>query len=63
MTTKQIDKLLGHEIKVRWPAYNQTDTLTPILRRKGTRVIEARVKSTGRTGVFNVSEMELVEVI
>jgi len=47
MTTKQIDKLLGHEIKVRWPAYNQTDTLVPILRRKGTRLIEARVKSYG----------------
>lgn len=61
MTTKQADRLIGQEITVRWPTYNEQATIKIVARRPRSSIVEAEVKSTpNHVGVFNCQEFELV---
>jgi hypothetical protein len=66
MTTKQVDAILGREVKVRYPNYPQqpADTMIIVSRRKRSRTVECRLKAYGgRLGVFDCRDLELVETL
>lgn len=61
MTPKQADRLIGQTIKVHWPAYNQSATITILSRRSRSPLIEAiDHASPQHKAVFNVHDMVLV---
>ena len=61
---KHADKLLGHPIRVRFPKQDGlVETLTLRSRRPRSRIVEASVQSTNQIGVFDLRDMELLDVI